>query len=247
VESPLLQARRPTRPARRPIPPPPAGTGGADGNERLTAGAAALLFVLLAVEGVTIVFVRPLLSVHVFVGMLLIPPVALKLGSTGYRFARYYSRNRDYLAKGPPHPLMRFLVAPVLVVATVGVFATGVAILALGQRHGFVVGLHKASFVVWFGAMGIHVLVYMLRLPRLIRAELRRRQVPTGAILRSGLLAGAIAAGAVLAVATYPLARPLFRHRGDNRSGADAAHGVVFSRQVPAGGPGTATGQPPGR
>ena len=53
-----------------------------------------MLLVLLAVEGVTILFLRPLLSVHIFVGMLLIPPVALKLGSTGYRFVRYYQRRR---------------------------------------------------------------------------------------------------------------------------------------------------------
>ena len=63
-------------------------SGSAEGNERLTAATAAVLVVLLAVEGVTILFLRPLLSVHVFVGMLLVPPVALKLGSTAYRFGR---------------------------------------------------------------------------------------------------------------------------------------------------------------
>ena len=59
-------------------------TGGPDGNERLTGSTAAILFVLLAAEGLTIVGgIRTLLSAHVFIGMLLIPPVALKLGSTG--------------------------------------------------------------------------------------------------------------------------------------------------------------------
>jgi hypothetical protein len=67
---------------------------------------------------------------------------------------RYYQRSRAY-----------FVVAPVLVVSTIGVFVTGVAILLLHQRHGIVVGLHKASFVFWFGAAGIHVLVYVRRLP----------------------------------------------------------------------------------
>ena len=49
--------------------------GGTAGNERLTAATGAVLLVLLAVIGVTILRLRPLLSVHLFVGMLLIPPV----------------------------------------------------------------------------------------------------------------------------------------------------------------------------
>ena len=132
---------------------------GAEGNERLTGTTAVVLMGLLAVEGVTILFLRRLLPVHVFVGMLLIPPVALKLGATGYRFMRYYQRRRGYTDKGPPHPLMRFLVAPALVASTVGVLGTGVAMFAFGRR-GMIVGLHKASFVVWAGAFGVHVLVY---------------------------------------------------------------------------------------
>ena len=55
---------------------------------------------LLAVLGVTIVRLRPLLSEHLFVGMLLVPPVLLKMGSTGYRFARYYTGDRSYRRKG---------------------------------------------------------------------------------------------------------------------------------------------------
>ena len=64
--------------------------GGPEGNRRLTATTGAVLLVLLAAEGATLIAIRPLLSVHIFLGVLLIPPVALKLASTGYRFARYY-------------------------------------------------------------------------------------------------------------------------------------------------------------
>ncbi len=53
---------------------------GVAGNARLTGGAAAMLLVLLAVEGVTIPFIGPLVGPHIFIGMLLIPPVLLKLG-----------------------------------------------------------------------------------------------------------------------------------------------------------------------
>jgi hypothetical protein len=182
-------------------------SGGAEGNERLTATTAVALVALLAVEGVTILFLRPLLSVHVFVGMLLVPPVLLKLGTVGYRFARYYQGRRAYVAKGPPHPLMRFLVAPVLVLSTAGIFATGIAMLASGSREGIVLGLHKASFVVWLGAMGIHVLVYVRRLPVLLGSE----RAANGALLRAGTLVGVLMTGAALAAATLPLARPWLR------------------------------------
>ena len=79
-----------------------------EGNERLTALTAMVLLVLLAVEGVTIVWLRPFLTVHLFVGLMLIPPVGLKLASTGYRFARYYTRNAGYRRKGPPPALLRW-------------------------------------------------------------------------------------------------------------------------------------------
>jgi hypothetical protein len=180
--------------------------GGAEGNERLTAATGVALLVLLAVEGVTILFLRPLLPVHVFVGMLLIPPVALKVGSTGYRFVRYYQRRRQYVAKGPPNPMMRLLVAPVLVLSTVAILATGVVMLVTGRRHGIVLGLHKASFVVWLGAIGIHVLVYARRVPRMLGSERTAR----GALVRAGTVAGALLIGVALAVATLPLAEPWF-------------------------------------
>ena len=61
--------------------------GGSDGNEQLTAIVGMLLVIVLAVEGATLLNLRSLLTVHAFVGMLLIPIVALKLASTGGCFA----------------------------------------------------------------------------------------------------------------------------------------------------------------
>ena len=210
METSLRPARRSHRPARVPTPPPDP-SGGADGNERLTAGAAAVLFVLLAVEGVTIVFLRPLFSVHVFVGMLLIPPVALKLGSTVWRFARYYTGREEYVAKGPPLLPLRLL-APVVVLSTVSLFASGVALLVVGPGRGIVLGLHKASFAIWFVATAIHVLAYLPRLPRLASADWRTRPRTQAAIAGSGtrrwLLAGSIVAGTILALATIRYAQP---------------------------------------
>lgn len=44
-------------------------SGGTAGNELLTAASGAVLIVLLAVIGVTIIALKPLLSVHLFVGV----------------------------------------------------------------------------------------------------------------------------------------------------------------------------------
>lgn len=195
-------AERPAAPRSPFLPPEPRGgrAGGVAGNARLTALTGAVLLVLLAVEGFTLLSLRSLLSLHVFVGMLLVPIVALKVASTGWRFLRYYAGSRPYVAAGPPAPLMRFLVAPVLLATTTGLFGSGVALIAVGPRHPLLVGLHKASFLVWVGAMTIHVLAYVLRLPQLVGADLRRRERLPGALLRQVLLAAAAAGGATLAV-----------------------------------------------
>jgi len=191
--------------------------GGTEGNRRLTATTAVVLLVLLAAEGATLLSLRPLLSLHVFLGMLLIPPVVLKLASTGYRFARYYARDPAYQREGPPRLLMRMLVAPFVVASTLGLFASGVALLVLGPRGGTVLAIHKASFLVWFFAMSAHVLAYVLRLPQLVRADLTRVARGSGVALRQLLLAGALVAGVTLAIATLPLARPwLHRSRVDD-------------------------------
>jgi hypothetical protein len=219
VETSVRSARRSSRPARivSPTPPP---SDGVDGNERLTAGAAVVLFVLLAVEGVTIVFLRPLFSVHVFVGMLLIPPVALKVGSTGWRFVRYYTGREEYVRKGPPLLPLRLL-APVVVVSTIAVFATGVALLVVGPGGGIVLGLHKATFVVWLVATGIHVLAHLGRMRRIAPRDWRpERPRLRGVSARRGLLAGSIVAGTILAITTIQYAQPwihwIAAFRGDH-------------------------------
>src|SRR5579884_1539331 len=199
-----IAARRASQPS---VSDHPGGRGGgAGGNSRLTALTACVLLVLLAVEGFTLVSLRSLLSLHVFVGMLLVPVVALKTASTGWRFLGYYTGRSEYVQAGPPAPLMRFLVAPVLIAATAGLFGTGVALIVFGPRHPVFVGLHKASFVVWLGATTIHVLAYVLRLPRLVGTDLGRRDRLPGAGLRQLLLAASVIGGATLGVWALPYA-----------------------------------------
>ncbi len=167
---------------------------GVDRNERLTATTGAVLIVLLAALGVTILSIGQLIWWHVLLGMLLIPPVLLKLGSTGWRFLRYYRGTPEYVRRGPPATPLRLL-APLVVLSTLFVFGTGVALIVVGPGGGLLVGLHKASFVVWFFAMAAHVLAHLRRLlpPALA--------VP-GARTRRFLLVGSVAAGAILAALT---------------------------------------------
>ncbi len=58
-------------------------SGGSEGNERLTAATAAVLLVLLGLEGLTLLALGQLRTPHIFIGLLVIPPLLLKLASTG--------------------------------------------------------------------------------------------------------------------------------------------------------------------
>jgi hypothetical protein len=134
---------------------------GSELNTRITVITAAVLLVMLAGEGVTIVFIGRLLYWHEVLGLILIAPVLVKLASVGWRFARYYRGTAEYVAYGPPHPFLRYVVGPVSVITTVGVFASGVALIVFHIHHGIVVGIHKVSFVIWLGAMSLHVLAHI--------------------------------------------------------------------------------------
>ena len=181
-------------------------TLGPETNARLTALTGAALLVLLAVEGVTLLSLRAMLSWHIFVGVLVIPVVALKLGSTGYRFFRYYTRRPEYVRAGPPHPLLRLL-GPVVILATVVLLATGIALILVGPGAGLVLTLHKASFVVWLGALGAHVLGHLGRL-RAVGADLGSGDRLGESRWRLLLVAGAVVAGAVAAVVVLPHGAP---------------------------------------
>jgi hypothetical protein len=173
---------------------------GVAGNARLTAANAAVLLILLAAEGVTVLRVRQLLSPHVFIGMVLIPPVLVKVASTTWRFARYYSGAPAYRRKGPPPVLLRLL-GPVVVILTLVLLASGVGLLLAGRSWlPLLLKVHKASFVLWFGAMTIHVLGHLSEVFRLApRDWLRRtRREVTGAGLRQWLIAASLVAGVLL-------------------------------------------------
>jgi hypothetical protein len=182
--------------------------GGTTGNERLTAAAGAMLLAPLAVIGVTIISLRQFLWIHLFVGMLLIGPVALKMGSTGYRFVRYYSGNASYRRVGPPPALLR-VIAPMVVLSTVVVLASGVVLLFAGpQSRDTLLPIHKVSFIVWAAFTGIHLLGHLPAVTGALRADYgtsaQWSHDVTGRAGRVLSLAGALVAGAVLAVLLTP-------------------------------------------
>jgi hypothetical protein len=175
-----------------------------------------VLLVLLAAEGLTIPFIHRLLTPHVVIGMVLVPPVLVKLGSTGYRFARYYAGKPAYVSKGPPLALLRLL-GPFVVVLTLVLFASGIAVLfAVGPWRSNLQLLHKASFVLWFGAMTIHVLAHLSDTARLAPRDWygRRRRDIAGVGARQWLLVGSIAAGVLLGAVFATKAGLFLSHGG---------------------------------
>ena len=195
-----------------------------DGNERLTAAVGLVLLALSIVELATIVFgLHRFLSLHVFVGLVLIPPVLLKLASTGWRFARYYTGSEPYRSKGAPQLPMRLL-APLLVAATVVLLGSGVA---MGIVHGqsLVVArrLHGPASVLWLILVGVHVLVYLKRAVISSTQDLSapaRVRVP-GARRRTYVLAIALAAGVVVGAATLPVQHQWLHLHHHDRGGRD--------------------------
>jgi hypothetical protein len=173
-------------------------TGGPAGNERLTAMTGAVLLVLFAAEGVTLLRLHRLLTMHFFVGMLLLGPVALKVASTGYRFIRYYAGAGPYVRKGPPAAAMRML-GPLVIATSLAVLGTGVALAVVGPGDAQWLFLHKASFVLWFGVMTIHVLVYAPRLPRLLLGSQAAGRTVAGRTVAGRTVAGRTVAGRTVA------------------------------------------------
>ena len=191
---------------------PPADDG-VVANARLTALLGAALVVAFSAVGVTLLDTRGLIDWHAGLGIAAAVIVVAKLASTGYRFARYYSRNGRYVASGPPQPVMRAL-APLLVLATAAVIGTGVV--ALYQPDTIWKGLHKLSFFGWIALAAAHVLVYFWRLPRVIAAPRGRSpRLAAAPAVSLGIFVVTLVAGAVVAVwfvGQMPMLPPEMHH-----------------------------------
>jgi hypothetical protein len=219
------------------------------GNERLTAAVGLLLLApILVVVASILLGVHTFMSVHVFFGLFLIPPVLLKLASTGWRFVRYYTRSRAYVIEGPPKIAMRLL-APLFVAATIVLFGSGVAMAALhGRALQMARNLHGPAAVVWLVLLGVHVLVYLGRALRSMATEAvgERRSRARGAGARASVLVVVVICGLVLGVVTIPaqhrwidLPRDRHERRGAAVSAAVACadQGSLVRRAIPRASP----------
>jgi hypothetical protein len=180
-----------------------------------------LLIVLLAAIGITIIRIGSLLWMHLFIGLVLLGPIALKLASTGYRFVRYYTHNARYRSKGaPPTPLRA--IAPLVAISTIVVMASGVVLLIAGpQSRSTFFPIHKLSFFGWLAFMSLHVLGHLPDLARGLREDYgsaaRLGHAPAGRAGRTLALASALTLGVVIAILLIPqfgpwLHTPLHRH-----------------------------------
>src|SRR5437660_1860298 len=152
------------------------GRSGVDANARLTAMTGMVLLVLFIAEIATVLMgARSVLTLHMTLGLLLVPPVLLKIASTTWRMAAYYRGNAAYREKGPPALALRIL-GPFLVFLTMLLFVSGIGlIVGLRPLHGSFLIVHKASFYLWLVTLAIHVAAHSKTVVRLAGKDIARR------------------------------------------------------------------------
>lgn len=157
--------------------------GATEGNHRLTALTGSMLAPLLALVFLTGLFMDAWWHLHYAIGFVLIPVVVLKLASTGYRAARYYTNDPVYRAAGPPDSVPRML-APLLAASILTTLATGVALFLQHSRRGVLSTLHTDAAIASAALIGLHLLTYIPDALATVRRELRRRPFPRAASMR---------------------------------------------------------------
>ena len=181
-----------------------------------------MLIVLLAIEGLTILSIRGLITWHIFIGIVLVGPVLLKTASTVYRFAGYYTGRPAYVRKGPPHVILRVL-GPLVILTSLLVIGTGLGLLAVRPGHGgLLLFAHKASFILWVAVTAIHVLGHLREAALASWQEVRprpgdpasRRRFARTAALALSLALGLGAAAAITPHATAWTGRSSHQFRG---------------------------------
>lgn len=185
-----------------------AGWSAVVGNERLTTLAGAVLLVLIVAELVTTAAIHALLSAHVVVGVLLAGPLVVKLGSTSYRFLRYYAGASAFVRKGPPRLALRML-APLLVATTLVLIGSGIGLLVTGpDQPGPLLAAHNISALLWLPMLAIHTVAYVWRVPRSLADDWSTpaTEPAPGRGLRLGVNLSMLLFGALAAVFVLPSA-----------------------------------------
>lgn len=181
---------------------------GVEGNTRLTATTGLVLTAMLLVEGFTVLDVRGYITLHTFVGLALIGPLAVKAVATFYRFARYYAGRAAYVRRGAP-PLLLRVIGPFVVLSSLAVVGTGIVLIADHGDSDRWIFLHKASFVVFIVLTGVHFLGHILGA---ISETVKDVRAPHGdparrtRAVRTLVIVGAFAVGIVVAAVFTPSA-----------------------------------------
>ena len=166
---------------------------------------------LILIELVSALILHTLMPVHVSAGVLLAGPLVLKLGSTGWRFLRYYTGAPAFVRRGPPHLALRVM-APLLIVMTLAVIGSGTGLVVTGPGSaGLLLPLHGFSVLVWLPLIAIHTFSHILRVPRLVADDWSKpsaRSSVSGRVSRIGVNLGALLAGLVAAILLFPGAAP---------------------------------------
>ena len=184
---------------------------GVIGNAQLTALVSLVLLVLIIVELVTSAKLDIWLPAHTVVGVLLVGPLLVKMGSTFWRFLRYYTRAPAYVRRGPP-PLVLRVLGPVLLVTTLVMVGTGIGLIVAGPIQVFLLA-HVFSALLWLPLMAVHSLAHWSQVPRSLTDDWSTRRgsrVRQGRGLRLGVNLGALLLGVIAAVLLFPAATPLF-------------------------------------
>lgn len=193
-------------------------TGGPAGNARLTSWLGLLLLGLCLAELVTLLDVGGLIGWHVGLGLVITALAVLKTASTGWRIVRYYTGASSYGRAGPP-PLMLRLLGPLVILSTLGVLGSGIALVAIGQSASqqswvTVLGqqidpltLHQLFFALFAVFVGLHVLARLV--PALLQVTGRaprgqHRGIP-GAGARAITVLGCLIAGVVAVLLVLPV------------------------------------------
>lgn len=215
-------------------------TGGPAGNAVLTAWLGLLLLVLVVAELVTLLDVTGLISWHVGVGIVLVGLALLKTATTSWRILRYYGGAPTYVAAGPPPTLLRLL-GPLVVLSTLGVLGSGIALVAVGPERGRtpflsalgqqvgLLTLHQGFFILFAVFAGVHLLARFVpalalaggsRVSARLGAGEGHRAAP-GGVLRWAVLGLGLVASVVAAVLVVPAAQGWHVHRFHVERGAD--------------------------
>ncbi len=203
----VLADREPMRPPERPRTkrkPHP----GVVGNERLSALAGSVLLGLIIAEIVIAAQLHTLLPVHIFVGVLLTFPLLVKMGSVGYRFLSYYADIPAYVRKGPPRLELRLL-APLLLMSSVSLVTSGIALALLGPTNVWsvwVLRLHALSVICWVPLLALHVGGHIWRIPHLLLADWQKHtpHLIPGRGWRYGIMLASLLAGVGAAALFLP-------------------------------------------